>query len=76
MIKIQILRNISKCKSNQAKKSPQLIVYSTNNIFVEKIIYKMDGQTSPRTFPNKSKLNTSLNYSLKLYTTYIYFMSK
>ena len=75
MIKIQILRNISKSNSNQAKKSPQLIVYSTNNIFLEKIIYKMVGQTSPRTFSNKSKLSTSLNQQSEIiYNLYLFYV--
>ena len=75
MIKIQILPNISRSKSNPAKKSPQLIVYSTNNIFLEKIIYKMDGQTSPRTFSNKSKLNTSLNQQSEIiYNLYLFYV--
>ena len=75
MIKIQILRNISESNSNQAKKSPQLIVYSTNNIFLEKIIYKMDGQTSPRTFSNKSKLSTSLNQQSEIiYNLYLFYV--
>ena len=75
MIKIQILRNISESNSNQAKKSPQLIVYSTNNIFLEKIIYKMDGQTSPRTFSNKSKLNASLNQQSEIiYNLYLFYV--
>ena len=50
MIEIQILPNISRSKGNQTIKFPQLIVYNTTNIFLEKIFAKYDGQTSPRRF--------------------------
>ena len=47
----------------------QLIEYNMRNIFVEKSYTKCGGQTIPRTFSKKSKLNISLDqesYSLFL----------
>ena len=39
----------------------QLIEYNMRNIFVEKSYTKCGGQTIPRTFSKKSKLNISLD---------------
>ena len=59
-IAIHILPNVSRCKSNQAMKSGQLIEYNTRNIFVEKSYTKSAGETIPRPLSKKSKLSISL----------------
>ena len=58
-IAIHILPNISRNKGNQAMKFGQLIEYNMRNIFVEKSYTKCGGETIPRPFSKKSKLNIS-----------------
>ena len=59
-ITIHILPNISS-KSNQLMKFGQLIEYNMRNIFLEKPYPKCSGETIPRSFSKKSKLNISLD---------------
>ena len=54
-LSIHILPYISRRKDNQTKKFGRLIEYSMRNIS------KCDGETSPRLFSKKSKLNISLD---------------
>ena len=58
-IVIHILPNILRSKGNQTVKFGQLIEYNMRNISLEKSYTKCDGETSPRPFSRKSKLNIS-----------------
>ena len=60
-IAIHILPCISRSKDNQTVKFGQLIEYNTRKIFLEKLCPKYGGETSPKPFPEKSKLSISLN---------------
>ena len=60
-IVIHILTNISRSKGNQTNKLGQLIEYNMRNIFLEKSFAKCDGETIPRPFAKKSKLNIPLD---------------
>ena len=60
-IVIHIMPNISKSKGNQTMKFGQLIEYNMRNIFLEKSYTKCGGETSPRPFSEKLKLNISLD---------------
>ena len=60
-IAIHILSNIARSKGNQATKFGQLIEYNMRNIFLEKSYTKCNGETIPRFFSKKSKLNVSLD---------------
>ena len=57
---MQILPNISRGKCNQAMKFVQLIEYNMRNPSAEKSYTKCGGETIPRPFSKKSKLNISL----------------
>ena len=61
IIPIHILLNISRSKGNQTMRFGQLIEYNMKNIFLEKSCRKYGGETIPRPFSKKSKLNISLN---------------
>ena len=61
-----ILPNISRSKNNQAMKFGQLMEYNTRNIFLEKSYTKCSGETTPRPFSTKSKLNISLDLQFKV----------
>ena len=58
---IHILSIISTSKSNETVKPGQLIEGNMKNIFFEKSYTKCGGETSPRPFSKKLKLNISLN---------------
>ena len=50
----------------------QLIEYNMRNVFVENSYTKCDGETIPRSFSKKSKLNLSLDlYSNVLYSLFL-----
>ena len=49
--------NISRSEDNQTMKFGQLIECNTRNIFFEKSYTKHGGETSPRPFSEKLKLN-------------------
>ena len=49
-IAIQILPNISKCKSNQTMKFGQLIKYNMNDIFPENLYTKYGREATTRPF--------------------------
>ena len=55
-IAIHILPIISKSKGNQTIKFGQLIEYNMRNIFVEKSYAKFGGETIPRHFSKKNKI--------------------
>ena len=55
--------NISRSKGNQTMKFGQLIEYNVTNIFLEKLYTKCGGETSPRNFSEKIKLNISIGSS-------------
>ena len=57
---MQILPNISRGKCNQTMKFGQLIEYNMRNTSAEKSYIKYGGETIPRPFSKKSKLNISL----------------
>ena len=59
-IVIQILSNISRSKGNQTMKFGQLIECNMRNPLVEKSYTKCGGETSPRPFSEKLKLNIFL----------------
>ena len=63
-ILMYILPNISKSKCNQTMKFDHLMECKIRNIFLEQSFTKCDGETSPRLFSDKLKLNTSLNQEL------------
>ena len=71
-IVIHILTNISRSKGNQTNKLGQLIEYNMRNIFLEKSFAKCDGETIPRSFAKKSKLNIPLDQ--QFYIVCFYFM--
>ena len=56
-----IFPNISRSKGNQTMKCGQLIDYNMRIIFIEKRYKKCGGETSPRPFSEKLKLNISLD---------------
>ena len=60
-IAIHILSNISRSKGNEIIKFDQLIECNMRNIFLQKSCTKCGGETSPRPFSEKSKLNMSLD---------------
>ena len=64
---MQILTNISRNKGNQAVEFGQLIEYNMRNIFLGKLHTKCGGETISRLFSKNSKLNLSLDQSLKFY---------
>ena len=56
-IVIHILPNILRSKGNQAMKFGQLTECNMRNTFLEKSYRKCGGETSPRSFSEKLKLN-------------------
>ena len=56
-IVMHIFPNISRSKGNQTMKFAQLVECNMRNIFLEKLYTKCDGETSPRLFSEKLKLN-------------------
>ena len=56
-----ISANILRSKGNQTMKFGPLIEYNMRNIFFEKSYSKCGGETSPRLFSEKFKLNISLD---------------
>ena len=60
-IVIYILPNVSRSKGNQTMKFGQSIEYNMRNIFLEKSHTKCGGETSPRLFFEKLKLNISVD---------------
>ena len=59
-IAIHILPNISRSKRNQTMKFGELIEYNMKNIFLEKSFTKCGGETSPRPFSKKIKIECIL----------------
>ena len=53
--------NNARNKGNQTIKFGQLRGYNMKNIILEKSFTKCGGETSPRSFPGKSKLSLSLD---------------
>ena len=71
---IHILPNISRNKVHQTMKSGPFIEYNMTNIFLEKSSTKCGGETSPRPFSGKLKLNISLDqYSKVLYSLFLWY---
>ena len=64
-IVIHILPNILRSKGNQTMKFGQLIKYTITNTFLKKSYPKCGGETSPRPFYGRLKLNISLDQQLK-----------
>ena len=58
---LHVLLNISRSKGNQTMKFGQFIECNIKNISLEKSYTKCGGETSPRTFSEKLKLNISLD---------------
>ena len=58
---MQILSNISRSKGDQTMTFGQLIECNMRNIFLENSYTKYGGETSPRPFSKKLKLNISLD---------------
>ena len=52
---------ISRNNGNQSMKFGQLIECNMRNIFLEKLFTKCGGETSPRSFSEKMKLNVTLD---------------
>ena len=61
-ITMHILHNISRNKGNQIMKFGQLIEFSMKIIFPEKSYKRCGGETIPRPFSKKYKLNMSLGH--------------
>ena len=59
-IAIHILANITRSKGNQTMKFGQWIECNMRTIFLEISFSKCGGETTPRPFSEKSKLNISL----------------
>ena len=53
---VHILPNISRSKGNQTMKFDQLMEYAMRNIFLEKSYAKCVGETIPRPFSKKIKI--------------------
>ena len=53
IIRIHILRNISRKKGNQTMKFDQIIKYNRRNIFIEESYTKYGEKASPRPFHKK-----------------------
>ena len=71
-IVIHILPNISRGKGNQTMKFSQLMEYNMRNIFLKKSYAKSSGETTPRPFSGKLKLNISLDQQSKvLYSLFL-----
>ena len=60
-IAIHMLPYISRGKDNHTVKFGQLIEYNMRKIFLEQSYTKFGGETSPKPFSKKSKLNISLD---------------
>ena len=60
-IAIHILVNISRSKGNQTLKFGHLIEYKMRTTVLEKSFSKCCGESIPRPFSKKSKLNISLD---------------
>ena len=60
-IAIYILPNTSRIKAKQTMTCGQLKEHYIRNIFLEKLYTKCCGETIPRSFSKKSKLNISLD---------------
>ena len=60
-IAIHTLPNIWRIKGNQTMKFGQLIEYDMGNTFLEKSYAKYSGETIPRPFSKKLKLNVFLD---------------
>ena len=70
-----MLPNISRSKDNQTMKFDQSIENNLRNIFVEKSYTKCDGESIPRQFSKKFKIEfISGSVVLKFYTVCIYCM--
>ena len=61
-----MLTNISRSNDNQAMKPGQVVEYKFRNIFLERSSTKCGGETIPRPFSEKSKLNISLDQYSKV----------
>ena len=61
-----ILPNFSRSTGNRTMKFGQLIECNMRTIFLEKSYTKSDGETSPRPFSEKLKLNVSLDQQFKV----------
>ena len=55
------MANILRSKVNQTMKFGQFIEYNMRNIFLEQSYTQCDGETIPKHFSKKSKLNISLD---------------
>ena len=74
-IAMQILPNISRSKCNPTTIVVKLIEYNMNNIFLEKLYTKCDGETIPIFYFKKSKLSISMDPLSKfLYSLSFYYM--
>ena len=69
---MHILPNVWRSKDDKTIKFDQLIDYDVRNIFLEKSYAKYGGETIPRPFSKKSKLNISLDPGSKV--LYIFFL--
>ena len=56
IIAMHILSNILRSKGNQTMKFGQLVKFNMRNIFLEKIYKKCGGETIPRPFFKKTKI--------------------
>ena len=62
IIPMQILPNISRSKGNQTTKFAQLTECNMRNIFLEKSYIKCGGQTIPKPFSKKIKIEHISGY--------------
>ena len=75
VIAMHIMLYISIIKGNQTLKFTQLIGYSKVKFCFEKSYSKCDGETSPRPFSKKIKLNISLDQQSKvLYSFFLLYV--
>ena len=66
--------NISRSKGNQRMKFGQFTEYNTRNIFPENSCAKYCGETTTRPFSEKSKLDTFLDQSEHLHSSFLLYI--
>ena len=69
---MQRLTNVSRRKGNQAMKFSQLIEHNMRSNFLENLYTKYGGETIPRPFSEKLKMNMSLDQQSKVLHKFVF----
>ena len=69
---MQRLTNVSRRKGNQAMKFSQLIEHNMRSNFLENLYTKYGGETIPRPFSEKLKMNMSLDQQYKVLHKFVF----